>query len=286
MNGVFGFPITVDWLWFSSMITKIRLTAAFAPLSGLLADAEPAGTTTAAARAAAASNRVSLGFVRMGLLSRGAWMSPAPGTLDPAPASLGSRPRHRGPTISRSVPAAGHLAPISTSRFRRRRTRPGRTRDRRRWSGCPADPARCPAWPRERVVTGLARSTEARSADVAERLARLAPGERAAATAPPGPVLCVAPAGSGKTTTLVARVAWLVDGGADPASICVVAFNKRAAEELTDRLDAALSPLGVTAGSVRVRTFHALWREILLDARVSVDPLIDRDARLRELFPE
>ena len=61
---------------------------------------------------------------------------------------------------------------------------------------------------------------------------RLAPDQRAAATAPPGPVLCVAPAGSGKTTTLVARVAWLVDGGADPGSVCIVAFNKRAAEEL------------------------------------------------------
>src|SRR3954453_13490845 len=94
-------------------------------------------------------------------------------------------------------------------------------------------------------------------AAVADRLDRLAPDQRAAATAPAGPVLCVAPAGSGKTTTLVARVAWLVDGGADPGSICAVAFNKRAAEELTERLDAALSLLGVAAGSVRVRTFHA-----------------------------
>ena len=121
---------------------------------------------------------------------------------------------------------------------------------------------------------------------VAERLGRLAPDQRAAATAPPGPVLCVAPAGSGKTTTLVARVAWLVDGGADPGSVCIVAFNKRAAEELTARLDAALAPLGRPAGSVRVRTFHALGREMLVEAGVSVDPLIDRDALLRELFPE
>ena len=120
---------------------------------------------------------------------------------------------------------------------------------------------------------------------VAERLARLAPDQRAAATAPPGPVLCVAPAGSGKTTTLVARVAWLVDGGADPGSVCIVAFNKRAAEELTARLDAALAPLGVAAGSVRVRTFHALGREILRDAGVAVEPLADRDAVLRDLFP-
>jgi superfamily I DNA/RNA helicase len=120
---------------------------------------------------------------------------------------------------------------------------------------------------------------------VAERLARLAPDQRAAATAPPGPVLCVAPAGSGKTTTLVARVAWLVDGGADPGSVCIVAFNKRAAEELAARLDAALAPLGATAGAVRVRTFHALGREILREAGVPVEPLADRDAVLRELFP-
>ena len=120
---------------------------------------------------------------------------------------------------------------------------------------------------------------------VVERLGRLAPDQRSAATAPPGPVLCVAPAGSGKTTTLVARVAWLVDGGADPGSVCIVAFNKRAAEELTVRLEAALGPLGVAPDAVRVRTFHALGREILLDAGVAVDPLVDRDALLRDLFP-
>ena len=123
-------------------------------------------------------------------------------------------------------------------------------------------------------------------ASVAERLARLAPDQRAAATAPPGPVLCVAPAGSGKTTTLVARVAWLVDDGADAGTICVVAFNRRAAEELTDRLDAALAPLGLPAGSIRVRTFHALGREMLAEAGASIEPLVDRDSLLRELFPE
>ena len=120
---------------------------------------------------------------------------------------------------------------------------------------------------------------------IVDRLGRLAPDQRGAATAPAGPVLCVAPAGSGKTTTLVARVAWLVDRGASPATICLVAFNKRAADELVERLDAALEPLGVAAGAVRVRTFHALGREILADAGVAVEPLIDRDAMLRELYP-
>src|SRR3972149_204620 len=67
---------------------------------------------------------------------------------------------------------------------------------------------------------------------VLDRLARLSPDQRAAAAAPPGPVLCVAPAGSGKTTTLVARIAWLMDGGAAPEAICAVTFNRRAAGEL------------------------------------------------------
>ena len=119
---------------------------------------------------------------------------------------------------------------------------------------------------------------------VRQRLDQLTPDQRAAATAPPGPVLCVAPAGSGKTTTLVARIAWLVDGGADPTTITAITFNKRAAEELGERAMAALTPLDV-AESVRVRTFHALGREILRDAGRRVEPLVDRSDLLAELWP-
>jgi len=118
---------------------------------------------------------------------------------------------------------------------------------------------------------------------VAALLDRLAPDQRAAATAPPGPVLCIAPAGSGKTTTLVARIAWLVDGGADPAGVTAIAFNKRAADELDGRLAATLEPLG--RGGVRVSTFHALGREILREAGQPVKPLVDRASLLRRLWP-
>ena len=120
---------------------------------------------------------------------------------------------------------------------------------------------------------------------VVERLARLASDQRAAATAPPGPSLCIAPAGSGKTTTLVARAAWLIATGTAPETIRAITFNKRAAVEMTERLDAAVEPLGVAAGTVRVRTFHALGREILRDAGVAVDPMVDRLAILREVAP-
>ena len=122
-------------------------------------------------------------------------------------------------------------------------------------------------------------------AAISERLDRLAPDQRAAAVAPPGPVLCVAPAGSGKTTTLVARVAWLLANGADPGTVTVVAFNRRAAEELTDRLAAAVEPLGLGRDAVRVRTFHALGREVLAEDGVDVTALVDRDERLAALFP-
>jgi superfamily I DNA/RNA helicase len=121
--------------------------------------------------------------------------------------------------------------------------------------------------------------------DVAERLARLAPDQRAAATASPGPSLCIAPAGSGKTTTLVARAAWLIATGTPPETIRAITFNKRAAVEMTERLDAAIAPLGVAAGVVRVRTFHALGREILRDAGVAVEPLADRPAILADVAP-
>ena len=119
---------------------------------------------------------------------------------------------------------------------------------------------------------------------VRERLARLSHDQLAAATAPPGPVLCVAPAGSGKTTTLVARVAWRVDAGTQPAELCALTFNRRAAEELRARLDEALAPLIDDPHAVRVRTFHALGREILRDAGDHVEPLLDRATVIATLY--
>ncbi|MBI2782453.1 MAG: ATP-dependent helicase [Chloroflexi bacterium] len=120
-----------------------------------------------------------------------------------------------------------------------------------------------------------------------ERLARLAPDQRRAAVAPPGPVLCVAPAGSGKTTTLVARIAWLIDEGAPPESICAITFNKRAAEELRERVAAALEPMGADlAARVRIRTFHALGLEMLRGAGERVEPLLDREEILKAVRPD
>src|SRR5947207_8222396 len=120
---------------------------------------------------------------------------------------------------------------------------------------------------------------------VEQRLATLAPDQRAAATVLPGPVLCVAPAGSGKTTTLVARICWLLATGNDPATITAITFNTCAAAELRERLAAAVEPLDVPPETLRVRTFHALGREILSDAGEFVDGLVDRNSVLSDVFP-
>ena len=119
-------------------------------------------------------------------------------------------------------------------------------------SGDPAHPAAMPApRPRQKAPDEAALPSDS-GGDATSigpgppRPTRAGPSSRR--PAPPGPVLCVAPAGSGKTTTLVARVAWLIDSGVDPATIAAITFNKRAAEELEERLVAAIEPLGVTAG--------------------------------------
>jgi superfamily I DNA/RNA helicase len=122
---------------------------------------------------------------------------------------------------------------------------------------------------------------------VSATLSKLQDDQRRAATAPPGPVLCVAPAGSGKTTTLVARIAWLVDKGAPPESICAITFNRRAADELRERVATALEPLGSDlARRIRIRTFHALGLEILRGAGAAVEPLLDREEVLRAVRPD
>ena len=57
----------------------------------------------------------------------------------------------------------------------------------------------------------------------------LNPDQLMAATHPGGPLLIVAGAGSGKTRTLVHRVAWLVGQGIEPSRILLLTFTRKAA---------------------------------------------------------
>jgi superfamily I DNA/RNA helicase len=112
-------------------------------------------------------------------------------------------------------------------------------------------------------------------------LAALDPEQRAAATLPDGPAQIIAPAGSGKTTTLVARLAVLLSRGVRPERICVVTFNRDAATDLAARVERRLAEPAPTATSIEVRTLHALARQVLLDVGEGRDIVADRLPLLR-----
>jgi DNA helicase-2/ATP-dependent DNA helicase PcrA len=88
-------------------------------------------------------------------------------------------------------------------------------------------------------------------------LERLNPDQRAAATHPDGPLLILAGAGTGKTMTLCARVAWLVAEGATPERIMLLTFTRRAAREMLQRTR-ALVPLPSGSQGVLGGTFHSV----------------------------
>jgi superfamily I DNA/RNA helicase len=109
----------------------------------------------------------------------------------------------------------------------------------------------------------------------------LDPEQRAAATLPDGPAQIIAPAGSGKTTTMVARLAVLLDRGVAPDRICVVTFNREAAVDLRARVERRLGPAVPAATAVEIRTLHALARQVLLDAGERRTLVADRLPLLR-----
>jgi len=88
----------------------------------------------------------------------------------------------------------------------------------------------------------------------------LNPTQLEAVMALDGPMLVIAGAGSGKTRTLVYRVARLVESGAAPESILLLTFTRKAAQEMLDRA-AGLSD--VRCRFVSGGTFHALALKVL-----------------------
>jgi DNA helicase II / ATP-dependent DNA helicase PcrA len=95
-----------------------------------------------------------------------------------------------------------------------------------------------------------------------------------------GPLLIIAGAGSGKTNTLAHRVAHLIVNGADPRRILLMTFTRRAAAEMTRRVERIAAEVlkekaGVlTDGLVWAGTFHALGARLLRDYApdIGLDP--------------
>ncbi len=84
--------------------------------------------------------------------------------------------------------------------------------------------------------------------------------QHAAVTAPPGPLLVIAGAGSGKTRTLTYRVAYLLENGVDPRNILLLTFTNKAARQMLDRV-ANLLPMD--ASGLWGGTFHSIGNRML-----------------------
>jgi primosomal protein N' len=108
-------------------------------------------------------------------------------------------------------------------------------------------------------------------------LARLNDAQRSAvlhgAGLPAGPLLIIAGAGSGKTSALAHRVAHLLVEGADPRRILLMTFSRRAAAEMTRRVEHIAGELlgdkaaVMTQGLTWAGTFHAIGARLLRDTQ-------------------
>lgn len=80
-------------------------------------------------------------------------------------------------------------------------------------------------------------------------------------------VLLVASAGSGKTSTIVAKAGWTVRQGiARAEEILLLAFNRAAAREMTERLDVRLMRAGIPSNGIEAQTFHAFGLRVIGEA--------------------
>src|SRR5215470_12808555 len=76
--------------------------------------------------------------------------------------------------------------------------------------------------------------------------------------------LTIAGAGTGKTTTLAHRVAHLVVAGIDPLRILLLTFTRRAAAEMTRRVQRIVSAAGANASEITWSgTFHGISNRLL-----------------------
>jgi DNA helicase II / ATP-dependent DNA helicase PcrA len=107
-------------------------------------------------------------------------------------------------------------------------------------------------------------------------VAELNAQQRQAAEHAGGPLLVIAGAGSGKTLTLAARLAWLVQQGADPHRVLLLTFSRRAAAEMARRAGLLLhQSLGLPLNTSPPHlpwcgTFHSVAARLLRDEAAHV----------------
>ena len=99
-------------------------------------------------------------------------------------------------------------------------------------------------------------------------------------TAPGVPLLVIAGAGSGKTNTLAHRVTHLIVNGADPRRILLMTFSRRAAAEMTRRVERITRQAIGQAGGIMTDaltwagTFHGIGARLLREYahEIGIDP--------------
>ncbi|HOW64069.1 MAG TPA: ATP-dependent helicase [Candidatus Paceibacterota bacterium] len=84
--------------------------------------------------------------------------------------------------------------------------------------------------------------------------------QQAAVLSPPGPALVLAGAGSGKTRTLIYRVAYLLEQGIPPERLLLLTFTNKAAKEMMNRVT---DLLGGTLMGLWGGTFHSIGNRVL-----------------------
>jgi len=118
----------------------------------------------------------------------------------------------------------------------------------------------------------------------------LTPEQRRASVVMEDRNLLVASAGSGKTSTVVAKVGYaLVRRLVTPEEILIVAFNAHAAAELEERIHQRLAPWVDGPVPIKVKTFHAFGLEVITEVegeRPSVAESGDEDRVVGELIEE
>ena len=111
---------------------------------------------------------------------------------------------------------------------------------------------------------------------LSDLLTKLNPEQKTAVTHVSGPLMIVAGAGTGKTTVVTHRIAWLIqEGHAKPEDILALTFTDKAAGEMEERVDRLL-PYGYV--DLQISTFHAFAEKLLRDHGVEIG--LSRDFRL------
>lgn len=101
-----------------------------------------------------------------------------------------------------------------------------------------------------------------------ELLKNLNDAQKSAVTHEAGPLLIVAGAGTGKTTVITSKIAWLVmEKGIRPEEILALTFTEKSAAEMEERVDKLL-PLGYT--DLWISTFHSFADRILKEHALDI----------------